>query len=81
MTLRNDITGDVLEVPPPDFLGASVVRFNGRVVETVLYSDEGGGSATTGDGRVFTIKEWPAYLVNQLAAGAWASGADAGGRE
>lgn len=74
MTLRNDYTGDVLEIPPPNELGESVIRFNGRVVEAVLYSDENGGSATTGDGRMFTIKEWPAYLVEQLEAGKWSSG-------
>ena len=73
MTLRNDRTGDVLEVPPPDALGASVIRFNGRVVETVLYSDEDSGSATTGDGRVFTIEQWSAYLIKQLDTGAWAT--------
>lgn len=67
----NKETGDVLEVPPPDFAGRSVVRFNGRVVERVTYSDVGDGSVTTEDGRVYTSKDWPQYLVEQLRVGAW----------
>lgn len=68
---RNAETGDVLEVPPPNFAGRSVVRFNGKVVERVTYSDLEGGSVTTEDGRVYTSKEWTGYLVEQLRIGAW----------
>jgi hypothetical protein len=71
MKLQNMHTGDVVELPPPDRLGTSVVLLNGRVVEHVLYSDKNGGSATTGDGRVFTIAEWTTYVAAQLASGAW----------
>lgn len=74
MKLRNEITGDILEVPPPDMLGASFVRFNGRIVETVLYSDNDGGSVTTVNGpiiRVFRDQEFSAYLVEQLRTGAY----------
>lgn len=67
----NKETGDVLEVPPPNFAGRSVVRFNGRVVERVTYSDVGDGSVTTEDGRVFDSKTWPEYLAEQLRIGAW----------
>lgn len=71
MRLRNEVTGDILEVPPPDELGTSVVRFNGRVVETVLYSDVT-NTATLGDGRVFGASgEFADYLVEQLRIGAW----------
>ncbi len=73
MKLRNNKTGDVLEVPPPDSLGASVINFNGRIVEHVLYSDDGSGSATIGDGRTFTIKQWTEYLLEKLNTGAWSA--------
>lgn len=56
MTLRNKLTGDVLEVPPPDEFGVSVVRFNGRVVERCIYSDET-DTVTLSDGRSFTSPE------------------------
>jgi hypothetical protein len=68
---RNDETGDVIEVPPPNFTGRSVIRFNGKVVERVTYSDLEGGSVTTEDGRIYTSKEWPQYLVEQLRIDAW----------
>jgi hypothetical protein len=63
MKLQHNHTGDVLEVPPPDHAGRSVVRFNSRIVEKVLYSDDNGGSVTTEDGRIFTSQEWTAYLI------------------
>ena len=71
MKMQNNHTGDVIDVPPPDRTGGSVVRFNGRIVEKVIYSDVDGGSVTTEDGRVFTSQEWSAYLVEQLRIGAW----------
>lgn len=71
MKLENDHTGDVLEVPPPDQRGRSVVRFNDRIVEKVLYSDANGGSVTIENGRIFTTEEWPVYLIEQLRVGAW----------
>lgn len=69
--LRHNHTGDTLEVPPPNRTGQSVVRFNGRIVEKVTYSDDNGGSVTTEDGRMFTSQEWSDYLVEQLKVGAW----------
>lgn len=70
MRLQNNITGDILECPPPDELGASVVRLNGRVIERVLYSDLDGGSVTLGDGRIFKDdQEFAAYIVARLAQG------------
>ncbi len=71
MKLQNNRTGDTLEVPRPDRLGKSVVRFNGRVVEKVIYSDVGGGSVTTDDGRVFTVDAWSAYLIEKLRIRGW----------
>ena len=72
MKLRNDITGDVLEVPPPDAMGESVILFNGSVVERVLYSDEGEGSVTLGNGRVFAAgNSFADYLVEKLKTGEW----------
>ena len=71
MRMENNLTGDVLEVPPPDRFGRSVVAFNSRIVEKVVYSDVGSGAVTTEDGRVFTSEEWAAYLVEQLRVGAW----------
>jgi hypothetical protein len=71
MKLQNKSTGDILEVPRPDFAGRSVVCFNSRVVERVLYSDENGGSVTTEDGRIFTVAEWAAHLIERLRVGAW----------
>ncbi len=35
MKVRNEKTGDVLEVPPPDELGASVIRWNERLEKKV----------------------------------------------
>jgi hypothetical protein len=69
MKLQNKATGDILEVPPPDQLGAAVVRLNGRIVERCLYSDAAGGSVTLGDGRVFSTSAWPAYLIERLRTG------------
>ncbi|HWQ54837.1 MAG TPA: hypothetical protein VN442_14215 [Bryobacteraceae bacterium] len=72
MRFRNNITGDVLELPPPDALGASVVLFNGAEVESALYSDADGGSVTLGDGRRFhSIDDWVAYVIEQLRSGAY----------
>jgi hypothetical protein len=63
--------GDVIEVPPPDMSGRSVVRFNGRIVEQVVYSDEDGGSVTTRDGKRFTSDSWSKHIVEQLRVGAY----------
>ena len=71
MKLQHAHTGDVIEVPPPDRIGRAVVRFNGRIVERVVYNDDCGGSVTTENGRVFTAQEWSDYLVEQLRIGAW----------
>ncbi len=71
MILRNEITGDTLEVPPPDYLGASCVLFNGKEVETCLYSDAT-NSVTTGKGIMFTPEGWSKYLQEQLRTG-WGS--------
>jgi hypothetical protein len=61
---------DVLDVPPPDYLGNAVVRFNGRVVERAVYSDAG-DDVTTEDGRKFTADEWAKYLVKQATTNGW----------
>lgn len=71
MRFRNERTGDVLEVPPPNEIGESVVLLNGAVIERVLYSDVGDGSVTLGDGRVFAAgEEFAAYIVSLAARGA-----------
>lgn len=68
MRLRNEITGDVLEVPPPNQMGESVVLLNGQVIERVLYCDET-MSVTLGDGRKFSRGgDFANYLVEYLAA-------------
>ncbi len=70
MKLKNNLTGDILEVPPPDSLGSSVVKFNGRIVEQCLYSDANGGTITTGEGKVFASHEdWTEYLIDRLSDG------------
>ncbi len=73
MKMKNNLTGDVVEVPPPDNRGNSVVLFNGRIVERVTYSDLPEDSAvTTEGGKVFsTGDEWATYLVEKLRTGAW----------
>jgi hypothetical protein len=64
MKMKNLITGDVMELPPPGDRGQSVVLLNGKVVEYVLYSDENGGSITLGDGRALKPgDEFAEYLV------------------
>jgi hypothetical protein len=69
--LQNSRTGDVLELPPPDAIGSSVVILNGAVVEHALYSDED-GSVTLGSGRKFLCTDdWVAYILERLASGAW----------
>src|ERR1700675_1852823 len=74
MKLQNNITGDVLEVPPPNRLGESVVLFNGSIVEHVFYSDEGPGSVPLGDGKQFIGKGFADYLVEQLRLGTYGRG-------
>lgn len=71
MRLQNKITGDVLEIPPPDAEGRSVVLVNGRIVERVVYDDADGGTTTTQDGRVYRGGQWAQYLIEQLRIGAW----------
>ena len=53
MKMQNAITGDVLELPPPDALGQASILLNGHVIGTALFSDENGGTVTMGDGRMF----------------------------
>ena len=67
MRLQNNLTGDVLEMPPPNALGQAVIKINGIVVERVLFSDENGGRATLGDGRTFDAgQEFSRYVVGLL---------------
>lgn len=67
MKMRNEITGDVLEMPPPNSIGEAVVLLNGRIIERVLYSDAT-NSVTVGDGRMFAAgQEFAKYLVSVLA--------------
>jgi hypothetical protein len=71
MRLKNLETGDMLEVPPPNIVGDSVIRFNGRVVERVTYSDAD-MSVTLGSGRRFDSgKNFAAFLIEQLRVGAY----------
>ena len=73
MRLKNNLTGDVLSVPPPGPLGDSVVLLNGQVVERVLYSDNGDGLITLGNGMTFPRGDgFPEYLVGRLyEPGGW----------
>lgn len=64
MTLKNKMSGDVLEVPPPDSLGHSVVKLNGIEIESVFYGEVG---ITLGSGRTFPDgDEFATYLVGRL---------------
>lgn len=66
MKFKNQITGDVLEVPRPNRLGQSVILLNGAVIEQVLYSDVD-NSVTLGDGRQFSAgKDFASYLLTKL---------------
>lgn len=66
MKLVNKTTGDVLSVPPPDELGQSYVLLNAKVIEHVLYSDD--GSITLGSGMQFpTGTAFATYLVERLS--------------
>jgi hypothetical protein len=69
-SFRNDLTGDVLDVPPPNYLGEGVVRLNGVVVERVLYSDES-ESVTMEDGKQFSSQGWAKHIVECLRIGKW----------
>ena len=73
MRFQNKKTGDVCEMPPPDHLGRAFVKFNGRIVHWVTYSDEDGGTTTTEQGQVFHGDEWAYYLIDQLKTGTWKS--------
>ena len=70
---KNTETGDTIEAPPPNMFGKSIIRFNGRVVEHVTYSDdETGGSVALDSGRTFDSgKEFGIWLAEQLRVGAW----------
>lgn len=71
MKLIHNLTGETLELPAPDFLGASVVLFNGRVVERILYSDVS-NSVTLANGRRFPAGPvFASYLISQLESGAY----------
>jgi hypothetical protein len=71
MTFRNDLTGDLMQLPPPDRLGCSCVKFNGVEVETILFSDVVGSvPVTLGDGMQFrTTDEFVNYLLERLKSG------------
>jgi hypothetical protein len=71
LTLKNKVTGAVLELPHPDAFGQSTVRVNGKIVEHVLYSDENGEVITLGDGRTFDPQGWSEYIVQKLGSGEW----------
>jgi hypothetical protein len=67
MKMQNTITGDVLELPPPDSLGQASILLNGHVFETALFSDACGGTVTLGDGRMFKAgDEFANYLVGLI---------------
>lgn len=64
--MQNSITGSVLEMPPPDSLGATVIVLDGEVIERVLFSDVT-GTATIGDGRMFKAgHEFATFMVSLL---------------
>lgn len=68
MRFVNAISGDVVELPPPNELGEAVVILNGVVIERALFSDADGGSVTLGDGRRFTAgRVFADYLVAMIA--------------
>lgn len=65
--LKNEITGEVLELPPPNALGQSSIILNGVAIESVLYSDENGGTVTLGDGRMFRAgSEFSSHVISLL---------------
>ena len=65
--MKHSVTGDVLELSYPDELGQSSLILNGEVIETVLFSDDNGGSVTIGDRRIFSRwKDFTEYLVQIL---------------
>lgn len=67
MRMKNKVTGDILTLPPPNKIGEAPILINGKIVEWVLYSDEGSGSVTLGDGRVLDTKEqFPLYVIALL---------------
>ena len=68
-TFKNELTGDVVEVPPPDKEGRSVVKLNGEIIEQVTYSDEDGGYATTADGRKFVVEAWVFHILGLIWSG------------
>lgn len=69
MRLKNMITGDVLELPPPNELGQGTILLNGVVVERLLWSDADGGSVTLLDGRMFPVgsKDFNDYVFGLAA--------------
>ena len=71
LMMRDERTGDIVEVPPPDEMGRGVVIFNGQVVERCEYSDSDGGFVKTDNGRIFRGKEWANHIVEQLRIGAY----------
>jgi hypothetical protein len=68
MKIRNAISGDVLECPPPNQIGETCVILNGVEIMQVLFSDAGGGTVTLGDGRQFSAGEYFAdYLMSLIS--------------
>ena len=66
--MQNKNTGSILELPPPDSLGASCIKIDGKVVELVLYSDENGGIVTLGSGRMFAAGvDFSSYVLSLIA--------------
>jgi hypothetical protein len=70
MRFEHKITGDIVELPPPDRLGDSCVIFNGKVVMKIRYADHPGRTITE-DGRIFYGDAWAAFVTEQLRIGAW----------
>ena len=67
MNLKNEITGKVLRMPPPNEFGESVVTLNGEFLIRVLFSDADGGTVTLEDGRILAAGlEFATYLVSLL---------------
>ena len=67
MKPRNEKTGCVLSIPPPDELGASTITLNGKVLHHLLFTDD--GQVILGDGRIFKAgDEFAKFIVKELEA-------------
>lgn len=68
MRMRNNCTGDILELPPPDAFGRSAILLNGKVLHHLLFCDAD-SSVRLGDGRKINTSEFPSFIVDLLRKG------------